>query len=271
MNHSHAFSVFQSLKGKNLFITGATGFLGKVLVEKLLREVPELGKIYILVRAGNKDQARQRLYDELLNVELFDSLKAIYGKEFESYISARLIPVPGSLTEHRFGLSADKFSCLAQNTDLIVNGAASVNFRESVDQALEINTLSLHNIASLAREGANSGRILPVVHISTCYVNGYHEGTIKEEIKGPARGGLKQLTEHTYQISPVLDQLHREIAQIKELPVTERQKRNQLTELGVETARRYGWNDTYTFTKWLGEQVLLQDLKPQNITILRPQ
>ena len=270
MNHSHVFSVFQSLKSKNLFITGATGFLGKVLVEKLLREVPELGKIYILVRAEDNEQARQRLNDELLNVELFDSLKVIHGQGFESYVNARLIPVPGSLTEHRFGLSEERFSCLAKNTDLIVNSAASVNFREPVDQALEINTFSLHNIASLAREGAKSGRILPVVHISTCYVNGYHEGFVKEKIKGPARGGMKQLTEHTYQVSPVLDQLHREIAHIKDLPVTQRQKRNQLTALGVDTARAYGWNDTYTFTKWLGEQVLLQDLKPQNVAILRP-
>lgn len=37
--------------GKSVFVTGATGFMGKVLLEKMLRCLPSLEKIYILTRA----------------------------------------------------------------------------------------------------------------------------------------------------------------------------------------------------------------------------
>lgn len=41
------------LSGKNVFITGGTGFCGQSLIERLLSATPEIGKIYILIRAKN--------------------------------------------------------------------------------------------------------------------------------------------------------------------------------------------------------------------------
>lgn len=38
-------------EGKTLLVTGGTGFMGKVLLEKLLRCCPNVKKIYILCRA----------------------------------------------------------------------------------------------------------------------------------------------------------------------------------------------------------------------------
>lgn len=37
-------------KGRSVLITGATGFCGKSLLEKLLRSCADVGKIYLLVR-----------------------------------------------------------------------------------------------------------------------------------------------------------------------------------------------------------------------------
>lgn len=49
--------------GKNVLITGATGFCGKVLVEKLLRSCEEIGKIYVLVRKKKKATTHERYID----------------------------------------------------------------------------------------------------------------------------------------------------------------------------------------------------------------
>ena len=50
-------------KQKSIFITGATGFLGKALVEKLLRECFDLKKIYILMRHKNNKSPSERTTD----------------------------------------------------------------------------------------------------------------------------------------------------------------------------------------------------------------
>lgn len=50
-------------KNKSIFITGATGFIGKVLIEKLLRSCPDLKRIYILIRSKKGHSITERLND----------------------------------------------------------------------------------------------------------------------------------------------------------------------------------------------------------------
>ena len=59
-------SIADFYKNKSLFITGATGFIGKALVEKLLRSCYDLNKIYLLVRS-KKGQSPTKRLDELVN------------------------------------------------------------------------------------------------------------------------------------------------------------------------------------------------------------
>ena len=51
---------------KTVFITGATGFLGKVVIEKLLRACPYVKKIYLLARSRRGVSPQQRI-DDLLD------------------------------------------------------------------------------------------------------------------------------------------------------------------------------------------------------------
>lgn len=46
---------------KNILITGGSGFLGKALTEKLLRSCPDVGNIYLLIRAKKGNSASNRL------------------------------------------------------------------------------------------------------------------------------------------------------------------------------------------------------------------
>lgn len=52
--------------GKSILITGGTGFVGKALVEKLLRSCQDVKKIYILIRIKNGETINKRI-DELIS------------------------------------------------------------------------------------------------------------------------------------------------------------------------------------------------------------
>lgn len=59
-------SVKNFYRDRSIFITGATGFMGKVLVEKLLRSCPDIKNIYLLMRPKKGQNVQERL-QELLN------------------------------------------------------------------------------------------------------------------------------------------------------------------------------------------------------------
>ena len=50
-------------KGKSIFITGSSGFMGKVLLEKLLYSCSDVKQIMILVRPKRGKSASQRVQD----------------------------------------------------------------------------------------------------------------------------------------------------------------------------------------------------------------
>ena len=59
-------SIRQFYTGRDIFVTGGTGFMGKCLLEKLLRSIPGEGKIFILVRP-KKGKTMQERVKELCN------------------------------------------------------------------------------------------------------------------------------------------------------------------------------------------------------------
>ena len=59
-------NIAQFYSKKDVFVTGATGFLGKCLVEKLIRSIPDLGRVMILIRPKRGKSVKERL-DALLS------------------------------------------------------------------------------------------------------------------------------------------------------------------------------------------------------------
>ena len=105
-NGASASGVLEQLRGKHVLITGTTGFLGKVVLEKLIRTVPDIGGIHLLIR-GNKRHpaARERFLNEIASSSVFERLRHDDNEAFESYLEERVHCITGEVTEPRFGLT----------------------------------------------------------------------------------------------------------------------------------------------------------------------
>lgn len=268
MNQVSTLSVLDSFSHKNILITGVTGFLGKSILEKLIREIQCIGKIYILIRPSTGSNAHERAQQDVFGSQLFEALRCQYGRDFDSIIAQKVQIISGDMTKKQYGLSSRDFQGLANDLDLIINSAASVDFREPMDQALNINTLSLNNILALCQ--CNHLGHVRVLHVSTCYVNGFNKGHIKEQVLPSASGLIPHKQGEQYDIQGVLDELDAQIQHIYSQGYSAKSTKSKLIQLGIRQSQRYGWNDTYTFTKWLGEQLLIKGMKQKNLSIVRP-
>ncbi|WP_229260271.1 SDR family oxidoreductase [Duganella alba] len=256
-----ALNVHTALAGKRVLITGSTGFLAKVVLEKLIRSVPDIGRIVLLIRGD----ARERFEREIATSSIFDRLRAERPDFLPGFFAEKIECISGEVTAPCFGLPIAAFNALARRIDLVINAAASVNFREALDEALSINALSVRHIAELARAGH-----APLIQVSTCYVNGYHRGAMHEETVSPARAAIPRHADGHYDLYGLLQHLQHRIALLRAEVSDADELARRLTALGIAEANYHGWNDTYTFTKWIGEQLAMAAMRGRALTIVRP-
>ncbi|KAG4981048.1 hypothetical protein JHK82_034295 [Glycine max] len=150
-----------------------------VFVEKILRVQPNVKKLYLLLRARDTESATQRLHAEIIGKDLFRLLKEKLGTRFNSFVSEKLAVVPGDISQEDLNLEDPILGEeLFNQTDVIVNLAATTNFDERYDIALSINTLGVMHVLSFAKKCV---KLKVLVHVSTAYVCGEREGLILED------------------------------------------------------------------------------------------
>lgn len=250
------------LRGRHLLVTGATGLLAKVFVEKLLRSVPEIGGIHLLVRRRRSDglTSEQRVQREVLGSSVFDRLRALLGPRFDGLCREKIRVVGGDLTEDRFGLSDEAYRSLTETIDIVVNSAATVTFDERLDLARSLNTQGPLRLLNLARDCGNA----PFLQVSTCYVSGRRTGDTPETIAEPPDGTSIDLDVVLEEMKQTCDDI------ITTAGGDGDALRRKLVDAGMEFAHRHGWNDTYTFTKWVGEKLVDRERGDVPVVILRP-
>ncbi|XP_026678808.1 fatty acyl-CoA reductase wat-like, partial [Diaphorina citri] len=146
----------------SVFVTGGTGFMGKILVEKLLRAIPHLKHIYLLVRP-KKGKAVQERLEAIFEDRLFLRLKTEVPHFLEK-ISA----VAGDVSLPGLGLSETDRELLRTNVNVIFHGAATVRFDEKIQLAVAINVLGVRAMLELARE---IRQLKSFVHVSTAFAH----------------------------------------------------------------------------------------------------
>ena len=294
------------LSGKSILVTGATGFLGQPLVEKILWAAPDVKRVHVLIRpkrqfGGDVQSPRERLEKELFTSSVFDRLRFRHGESFEAFLDEKLVAVAGDISEKGLGIDPEVRARLVGELDVVINSAAVVSFDAPLDQALELNTLGAGRVAELAGECEDA----VLIHVSTAYVCGTIEGSVPETLHHAAPD-----SDEPYPARRIVDP-EREIEKIRELveevraegesarvrrelvaALVERRNRrgadrseprrktieklksqwmeNRLVEAGMEWARSRGWNDTYTYTKALGEQIVLRRRGETPAAIVRP-
>jgi HAD superfamily hydrolase (TIGR01490 family) len=283
--------IAEALAGKRIAVTGATGFVGTALVERLLRSVPQC-EVVLLVRAGRRSTAAQRVQRELLKNDAFDRLRASLGRDGFAEMAARRVQVvTGDVGTDGLGLDdADRITFAS--CDAVLHSAATVAFDAPLDGAVEINLLGPSRIAQTLGE---LGVAPHLVAVSTCYVAGNRRGTAPEELvsEGPFDLGLDWRKEvaaarrsradaEAESRTPERLKAFRKSAReelgaagapalaAKTEQLRERWVSDRMVVLGRARAASLGWPDAYAYTKALGEQALLENRGAVPVNIVRP-
>ncbi|XP_042515249.1 fatty acyl-CoA reductase 2, chloroplastic-like [Macadamia integrifolia] len=258
--------IVKFLRGKRFFITGATGFLAKVLLEKILRTVPDVGKIFLLIKAQNKEDAMNRLKNEIINEELFKCLQQIHGKTYQSYMLSKLVPVMGNICECNIGMEEDIAEHVSREVDVIINSAANTTFDERYDVALNINTRGASQLISFAKR---CKKLKVFLQVSTAYVNGQRQGRILEKAFSIGDCIARETMITSEAPSTSLPDLLDVEGEIK-LAIEDHAVAQKMKELGLERACMHGWQDTYVFTKAMGEMLIGDQRGDIPVVVIRP-
>ncbi|XP_027836948.2 fatty acyl-CoA reductase wat-like [Aphis gossypii] len=164
-------SIPETFKNGTIFVTGCTGFMGKVLTEKLLRSC-DVKNIAVLVRGKNGLDASQRAGD-IFKQSLFDRLRS-EKPEFMTKIKI----IDGNLEEQSLKISTDNRDWLIKNVNFVFHCAATVKLNEPLKVATRINIQGTENVVTLATNIIN---LKGFVYVSSAYSH-YPRNEIKEEL-----------------------------------------------------------------------------------------
>ncbi|KAG0448444.1 hypothetical protein HPP92_027833 [Vanilla planifolia] len=244
--------------------------LNQLLIEKILRTAPDVGKIYVLVKAKSKEAALDRLKSEIVYAELFRSLQEIHGNTYQEFMLRKLVPVTGDVREANMGIESALAEEISEEVHVIVNSAASTTFDERYDVAMNINTIGPFRLMSFAKRFK---RLKLFLQVSTAYVNGRRQGRVMERSFCMGDTISKELASPDFSADsmPILDiETEIRLAFSSTKAFDDSLLVKQMKDLGLQRANIFGWQNTYIFTKAMGEMVINSLRGDIPVVIIRP-
>lgn len=138
------------------FVTGATGFIGRFFVGKLLAR---RGTVYVLARRASKAKV--------------DELKARYPEAAE-----RIVPIWGDLTKPRLGISAEQMKLLQGKVKHFFHLAAVYDLAASAETQYAANVEGTKHAVELAEQL----KVTCFHHVSSIAAAGLYHGVFREDM-----------------------------------------------------------------------------------------
>ncbi|XP_064076069.1 fatty acyl-CoA reductase 1 [Vanessa tameamea] len=229
--------ISDTFKGLTLLVTGGTGFMGKVLVEKLLRKCPDIGKIMLLVRPKKGKLPKQRL-EEMLNDALFEKLRKMRGS-IEPLLE-KLQIISGDASAPDLAISHDDRELIIDNVNIVIHAAATIRFDEELKKAVLLNVRGTKLVLKLAKQCKH---LQLFVHISTAYCH-LHEKLLEERPYPPPADPHKIIEAVEWMDEETIATITPKL--LSKLP------------------------NSYAFTKALGEALAVEAMEHIPVIILRP-
>ena len=280
--------IAEALKGKTILVTGSTGFLGKSIVEKCLRSIPDVGRINLAIRSSARRPASERLEREVLSSPAFKRLKGELGEEaFAKLVAEKLSVVEIDLGRDGLGLS-DAGREQLRACDIVIHSAAAVEFDNPADLSAQTNLLG----AARMVEALKATGVRPhLVHVSTAYVGGMLRGLVREEPphdpglnwrhEAAVLANLRGPVEEESRRPELMKKFAREarsrmgpagtpaVARTTER-LRDRWVKDRLIERGRVHANAMGFADIYSFTKAMAEHAVVELHGDIPLSIVRP-
>ena len=172
------FSVRHAFGGKQIMLIGVTGFIGKVWLANTLIDLPEVKRIYLLIRRQKSNPGERRFEKMIEDSPVFDPLFERHGDHLPEFLREKIEVVEGDVTQPGLGLSPEIARSLQKSLDLIVNSSGLTDFNPDLRDALASNTDAAVNVLQFVGASDHAG----LVHLSTCYVAGEQDGRVSEKL-----------------------------------------------------------------------------------------
>ncbi|KAF9415356.1 cyclin-dependent kinase inhibitor far1 [Entomortierella beljakovae] len=155
-------------KNNVIFLTGGSGFVGITILEKILRSLAQVEKVYILLRVSSDSTIQARL-DEVVNSRIFDTLRSNYPTKelFQKKVVSRIVPIQGDVSLDSYGISPENMRMIQSDTSVFIHSAASVRFDEPLYIPFNMNTLGTMRGLDIAN---GMPYLASFVHVSTAYL-----------------------------------------------------------------------------------------------------